>query len=175
MPRIRDYGRGEAIMSTVLEPVRSPAAECGVLLLPRRPWEPCFPWADGPEAPVYRGGLQRRAPKYPCKSAHRADPYIPARCEAVHTFSNDASLGSARIKVGKIPFGDTIMPSKLRIAIARILVTTSGALEATKQQYEGHSETCESQGNYVGADPHPGSWGPFKWLAIIVVAGASLL
>ncbi len=79
------------------------------------------------------------------------------------------------------------MPSKLRIAIARILVTTSGALEATKQQYEGHSETCESQGNYVGADPHegstqavrpirhPGSLGPFKWLAIIAVAGASLL
>src|SRR5207302_10805470 len=98
--RIRDYGRGEAIMSTVLEPVRSPAAECGVLLLPRRPWEPCFPWADGPETPVYRGGLQRRAPQYPCKSAHRADPYIRARCEAVHTFSNDAGLGSARIKVG---------------------------------------------------------------------------
>src|SRR5205814_7524095 len=30
-------GRGEAIMSMVLESIRSPAVECGVLLPPRKP------------------------------------------------------------------------------------------------------------------------------------------
>src|SRR5580765_7828548 len=33
--RIRNHDTGVAIMPTVLEPVRTPAAECGVSLLPR--------------------------------------------------------------------------------------------------------------------------------------------